>query len=90
VFAGKIPLVNVPPELRRMGIDALQLAINGGEDYELLFTVPQRMAGRLPRQVEGIPITVIGEITREKGMTVVDAAGHGKAMRPGGWDPFRG
>jgi thiamine-monophosphate kinase len=89
VYAEKIPLVNVPPELRQMGIDALQLAVNGGEDYELLFTVPKRQAGRLPRQLGGVPITVIGEITRGKGMTLVDTAGHGKALRPGGWDPFR-
>jgi thiamine-monophosphate kinase len=89
VFAEKIPRVNVPSELRRMGIDALQLAVNGGEDYELLFTVPKRLAGRLPRQLKGISITVIGEITREKGMTLVDSLGRGKALRPGGWDPFR-
>ena len=71
-----------------MGLDPLQLAINGGEDYELLFTVPKRLAGRLPRQLEGVPITVIGEIVRGKGITLVDETGHGKPLRPGGWDPL--
>lgn len=89
VFAAKIPLVNVPPELQRIGLDPLQMAVNGGEDYELLFTMPKRLAGRLPGQLEGVPITVIGEIARGKAITLIDDLGRGKPLRPGGWDPFR-
>ena len=65
------------------------MAIDGGEDYELLFTVPKRLAARLPGQMEDVPITVIGEIVRGKGITLVDAGGHGKPLRASGWDPFR-
>jgi thiamine-monophosphate kinase len=100
VFAEKIPLVKVPLELQAIGLDPLRLALNGGEDYELLFTVPERLAERLPRKVEGVPVTVIGEITRNKKILLVDS---GRAvgqtsrqskkqsteLRPGGWDPFR-
>jgi thiamine-monophosphate kinase len=89
IFAAKIPLVNVPPELQRMGLDPLQLAINGGEDYELLFTVPKRLVGHLPGQLEGVPITVIGEIVRQKSITLIDAQGRGKPLQASGWDPFR-
>jgi thiamine monophosphate kinase len=44
--------------------------VSGGDDYELLFTVPRRFRGRLAtvvRQSRGVPITRIGEITREPG-----------------------
>jgi thiamine-monophosphate kinase len=89
VFAAKIPLVNVPPELQHMGLDPLQMGVNGGEDYELLFTVPKRLARRLPQNVAGVRVTPIGEITREKEILMVDAKANVKPLRPGGWDPFR-
>lgn len=90
VFADQIPLVHVAPELRRRRLDPLKLAVDGGEDYELLFTVPKRLAGKLPRNVAGVPVTAIGEITREKRIVLVDGRGRAKPLRPGGWDPFRG
>jgi thiamine-monophosphate kinase len=40
----------------------LQQALHGGEDYELLFTLPARR--RPPERFEGIPLTRIGAITR--------------------------
>ncbi len=89
IFAGKIPMVKVPPEVQRMGMDPLQLAIDGGEDYELSFTVPKGMAGRLPPRVGGVPVTAIGEITPGEGVVLVDARGRAKPLRPGGWEPFR-
>ena len=89
VFAGKIPVPNVPPQLRRLGLDPLRLAIDGGEDYELLFTVPKSTAGRLPRKVGGVPVTIIGEITRQRRVKIIDSNGRSMTLQPGGWDPFR-
>jgi thiamine-monophosphate kinase len=89
VWTEKLPLANMPLELKRQGFDAMRFALNGGEDYELLFTVPKRFARRLPTAVEGIPVTIIGEITSEKGITLVDLRGRPTTLRPGGWDPFR-
>jgi thiamine-monophosphate kinase len=38
----------------------LELALHGGEDYELLFTVPGR--AKIPAQITGVEITEIGKI----------------------------
>ncbi len=89
VSADKIPLTKVPSELKRHGLDAIRLAIDGGEDYELLFTVPKRLARRLPQTVAGVPITVIGEITSRKEISLIDFRGRKSPLRPGGWDPFQ-
>jgi len=89
VWAHRIPRVAVPNEIRKLGLDPLRLALDGGEDYELLFTVPRRTARRLPRVVRGVPITVIGEITRGKHILLMDGAGRTKTLPAQGWDPFR-
>ena len=89
IWAEKLPLVSVPPDLKRIGLDPMRLALDGGEDYELLFTVPKRLARRLPSTVAGVPVAVIGEIMRGKEIMLVDSSGRGVPLRPGGWDPFR-
>jgi thiamine-monophosphate kinase len=89
VWEQKIPMVRTPPELQRLGFDSLELALNGGEDYELLFTVPKKFSSRLPRKLAGIPLTVIGEITREKKVILLGSDGRGTPLLPKGWDPFR-
>jgi thiamine-monophosphate kinase len=89
VWAGKIPLVRVPPELERLCPEPMHLALHGGEDYELLFTIPKAAAQRLPRAVAGVPVAIIGEIARGKGIILLDPRGRGALLRPQGWDPFQ-
>jgi len=67
----------------------LELALHGGEDYELLFTVPKKLSTRLTRKLAGIPVTVIGEITRQKKVMLEGTDGHRSSLQSGGWDPFR-
>ena len=45
-------------------LDPMNLALTGGEDYELLFTVSPRLRPRLERtaRIRGFPLTCIGEI----------------------------
>jgi thiamine-monophosphate kinase len=64
----------------------LQQALHGGEDYELLFTVPEARAGRLPRSIAGVALTCIGRITSGRGAWLVDSRGCRKKLRPGGWE----
>jgi thiamine-monophosphate kinase len=56
-------------------------ALNGGDDYELLFTSSKR----IPKQITGVPITEIGEITKRSGMSLLDDNGRSKRLKPGGW-----
>jgi thiamine-monophosphate kinase len=57
----------------RRALDPLQLALHGGEDFELLFTVSAEDVSRLPRKVDGTPITRIGEIqTSHKGVQICE------------------
>jgi thiamine-monophosphate kinase len=73
----------------KVGADALRLALNGGDDYELLFTVPPKKAQALPHSFKGIPLTAIGVITHRRKIVWIDPTGRIHTVRPGGWDPFR-
>ncbi len=66
----------------------LQIALHGGEDYELLFTA--RPGKRIPSQIAGIPITRIGYVKRGRGIFVVNRNGSGIELAPRGWEHFRG
>ena len=89
VWADKIPAVRVPAELLRAGMDPVGMALHGGEDYELLFTAPRRLAARLPRRIGRTALTVIGETTREKRIVLIEPGGRSVVLKPLGWDPFR-
>jgi thiamine-monophosphate kinase len=87
-----VPRVEIPPAARKLRDsrpDALQLALHGGEDYELLFTVPRRKAARLRGAPKHSGIAAIGAITRERKILLTDAMGRAGRFTPGGWDPFR-
>ena len=50
------------------GVDAVQAALAGGDDYELLFAVPKKRRGRLravAQSARGLPFVRIGELTAE-------------------------
>jgi thiamine-monophosphate kinase len=57
--------------------DQYQLALSGGEDYELLFTSPEGNVGAIEEvsKILEIPVTAIGHITLEPGIMVLGADG---------------
>ena len=74
------------------GIDALDLALFGGEDYGLLLTVPEPKAAELERSfMERFEYAIarIGETTAEQQMVFMYRDGRKKDLGPGGWDSFR-
>jgi len=70
--------------------DYLQLALSGGEDYELLFTVSSQIISRL-KKVMPCPITVIGDITQGKPgqVTLIDAEDKIIPWQKAGWEHFK-
>lgn len=62
IFSSKIPVETETLKLaEEFRIDAVTAALNGGEDYELLFTVPLESF----EQISSVPsVTVIGHITQ--------------------------
>jgi thiamine-monophosphate kinase len=84
LWAAKVPGPNLPEAL-----DSLQLALHGGEDYQLLFTVPRRKASRLPLKFQGQSLYHLGEIEASKGIKLVMPEGKVHTLEPAGWDYFR-
>lgn len=72
--------------------DPLELALSGGEDYELCFTIPKARAERAASQVEektGTKVSVVGEIVPvEKGRILVQD-GVEKPLEALGWDHLK-
>jgi thiamine-monophosphate kinase len=64
----------------------LDLALHGGEDYELLFAASP--AAKMPRSIAGVPITRIGRLTSGPAITLVDAGSRQRPLKPSGWEHF--
>jgi thiamine-monophosphate kinase len=76
------------------GLPALELALEGGEDYELLFTLAPEDVNYLDTESitkVDLPVTQIGEISAKKGIRLTSKAGRSKTLqRPGGFNHFKG
>jgi thiamine-monophosphate kinase len=69
--------------------ELLELALSGGEDYELLFTGNVKVIDNVKKLVS-CPITVIGEIVAEKIGEITLVGTKGSLIQPGngGWEHF--
>lgn len=72
----------------RRALDPLQLALHGGEDFELLFTVSPDVVGKLPRRVDGVEITKIGEILDGTDGVKISEGSRIWDLAAGGWKHF--
>ncbi len=88
-----IPRVALPAtlakHLKRLKLDPLKMALHGGDDYELLFTVPPRKIKKLSKAPGFSQLTAIGVVTRGRSITLISPDGSGKLLKSQGWDPFR-
>ena len=70
------------------GLDPLELAAGGGEDYELLFTAPEPVAEQVVAAagIAGSPVTWIGTVRDGAGVRLLAEGGAARPLR--GWDHF--
>jgi len=83
IFSPALP-VGADPDKNRTA--ALNFALHGGDDYELLFTAPAKKT--LPSTIAGIQITEIGVVTRGKGIFLVNSSGRKTKLHAKGWQHF--
>jgi thiamine-monophosphate kinase len=84
IQAPAIPRASIGKPAREVD---LQFALNGGDDYELLFTA--RPGKPVPARIAGLPITQIGHITRNRQVLLVNEDGVGSEFQPKGWEHFK-
>ncbi len=83
------PLKEIAPA---RGLEPLKMALTGGEDYELLFTVPEEKQEALEREARGPGprITRIGTMTEAtEGVLVVEPDGRARPLSEEGFNHFR-
>jgi thiamine-monophosphate kinase len=88
IYLDRLP---IRPELKnRFGAQAVELALSGGEDYQLLFTAKADNI-KEAQTSSRYPITVIGEIGpwKEKAVQVIDRQGDVYLPLKTGWDHFK-
>src|ERR1700677_864813 len=83
--------IPIHPLARKLGAPAaLQAALHGGEDYDLLFTATASV--RMPSSIAGVPVTRIGTLTKRRAdqplMTLLTPDGTRHALEPRGWEHF--
>jgi thiamine-monophosphate kinase len=72
----------------RRALDPLQLALHGGEDFELLFTVKPNNVPHLPKRVDGVGITRIGEVRPASEGVKISEGTRVWELTPKGWKHF--
>lgn len=87
VYEDRIPIdYQTALMAEELGMNLVTAALNGGEDYELLFTVPLHCHEQI-KKVKGV--SVIGHITKPGlGCALVTRDGNEMPLRAQGWNPL--
>lgn len=87
IHTDKLPLSDAARHCLQANPDALQPILTGGDDYELLFTLPPDRFSRAQAAKDecNTPIAVIGEVSEGTGIEVLDASGCPILLSRIGW-----
>jgi thiamine-monophosphate kinase len=87
----KVPVAAEVVEFAELnGLDPLELALYGGEEYELVLTVNPKFWSRAEKAVEkvGGNLIKIGRVTAER-QVLLELEGEKRVIEPRGWEHFR-
>jgi thiamine-monophosphate kinase len=87
VYEEKLPIADASRKAAfKFGLDPTVCALNGGEDYELIFTIGQEDHDKIVQNEE---ISVIGYITDlEEGVKLLTKGGNQYDLKAQGWNAF--
>ncbi len=69
--------------------ESLELALRGGDDYELAFTAPACARATIAAlSIAGVPVSRVGQIEATPGLRVRDQHGNVESIAVGGYDHF--
>lgn len=91
IYAEKLPF---SPELevgaKKLGKSAVDYALYGGEDYQLVFTISPEQFKLLGKVAIQTPLTVVGEVTQQnQGVLLVAEDGCTSTLEAKGYNHFR-
>lgn len=92
VVLGAVPVAEtLSMGAEMLEVDARSLALSGGEDYELLATLPGDAVESARADLQagfGVDLSEIGEIVEGSSVVALDADGRTTLLAPSGWDHF--
>lgn len=88
IYESQIPMLEeVFTVAEKFGIEPITCALNGGEDYELLFTISPEDETKINAHPD---ISIIGQIApKHEGLKLLTAAGNEFNLKAQGWNHFQ-
>ena len=88
IYEDKLPIDHTTMNLaKEMNLNPVFCALNGGEDYELLFTISQEHYEKIKKDID---FTVIGHVTdKSEGNNFITKDNTSHPITAQGWDPIK-
>lgn len=88
IYAGKIPFHKNLPSIAKSLDEKLHFSLDGGEDFELLFTVNPKKKFHLENELENLNFSHFGEVTANEGIIELSIEDKIQILQPKGFRHF--